>query len=496
MIKELIVGAAMTVIALFVCCSQQTTQFAQEQKSEKAFGYIYKQDGTAAPGAIVTLVRSDYIPSGQGVSKKMATSITTSTDKKGKFVFDNLSAGIYNLFGFAGNGSDALYKSSISIYDSDSGKCIVNDTLRPTHILRGKIQFSPYTDSRSVLILMMGSTRMTWPQDGLGNFTFTNLAEGTYQIRFLPTNPAYSIFDTSFKVPYVDTFDIGTINLFGNQFDTLGSDTIVVRGRPSISGTWGPNKTFKIMCNVEIPQSQRLEIKEGTHIVFMGNYNFVTNGNCIVHGTVDNPVIFTYGFNYAGVGWKLGNSSVNDGYGYNDPYLKPDSLVFENCIIENCEQPYFELNAYKAEFYFEMRNCILRYLKDGIQVSFVGDDGVINTFGKRIVIRNCVFHDMQLENIQCGIDFLHKGSISCKHDTIVQVTNNIFFHEQWNAAFKCYFPHNCYDSTPFTSDADPTCVFADPQFVNFQKGDYHLIPASPCRGAGLNGEDMGLKFDK
>ena len=496
----LMIGAACAVTALMLSCSQQPNETAPEQKPEKVHGYLYNYDGTAASGALVTLVKSDYIPSGQGIPKKTATAATTSTDKNGRFAYDNLSAGTYNVFGSTPTGDNASYTPSVSISDTDSGICIIKDTLKPTGALKGNIQFSPYADSRSALILMLGGTRMTWPEDGQGNFKITKLAQGTYSIRFLPTNPAYSILDTSFRIFSAETSDVGTINLTGKQFDTLGSDTIVVRGH-SISGIWGPNKTFKVMCDVVIPQGERLEIKEGAHIVLMGNYNFGTDGNCIARGTIDNPVVFTYGLNYAGNGWNWFGTYTVDGYNIG---INPDSLVFNNCIFEYCKQPCFEIKSLPLPpFYFEMKNCIFRHLQDGIRIVFGHTGSLINNVGERIIITNCIFHDVQTTHLLSGIEVVHPlidvqnsiGPWNCKQNTFLKVTNNIFFQERWSADFNCYFPYNCYDTTYFTP-ADPTCVFTDPQFVNIKNGDYHLMSNSPCRGTGLHGEDMGLKFEK
>jgi parallel beta-helix repeat protein len=85
----------------------------------------------------------------------------------------------------------------------------------------------------------------------------------------------------------------------------------------------------------------------------------------------------------------------------------------------------------------------------------------------------------------------------------VEVINNIFYssasqYAGQNVPISNYLiDYNAFNSTManiFSGSSLGThnVTMADPGFVNVAAGDYHLLPNSPCRGAGENGFDMGI----
>jgi hypothetical protein len=480
----------------FSCTNNDPT--AAAPNSAKVFGYVYKQDGTPATGAKVTIVRADYVPE-KGVTKKAAANLFLVTDNQGCFASNDITSGTYNIF--AKTDGAGSFTPSVKVDSSQRGVCIAKSTLQATGSIQGKIRFSPWADSRAVLVLVLGSEIAGWPYDSLGNFSLNNMAPGNYRIRILPVNPQYSIIDTAISVESEKTTDIGTIVL-------SITDTVIVQDE-YIRGVWGPDKTYKIVCSVNIPKGEKLEIKEGTHIVFMGNYIFSINGNCFAKGTVDKPILFTSGFKNSGDEWNcIGGHSGDD-------TNKPDSLVFNNCIFEYCFRPAFAYNSPLSELYFEMKNCIFRHIQDGLSIEIPTFNLDTLNIGKRVIVRNCIFHDIgAIDSVfdtlayQKYVDqmleyynqvappvYVHEynSSLPCETPS-VQITNNIFYKEEWGGTIHCYYPYNCYTSTFLGKPGDSTNIFGDPMFVDIKNGDYHLKPGSSCIGAGTGGEDMGIDF--
>jgi hypothetical protein len=455
-------------------------------------GVLFYQNGFFASHCDVIAVPSNAVP-GSGVPAQFKT----VTDGYGRYSFTSIPADTYNLY--AKKDSLASYREGAVLGNPADHDSLPNDTLKPIGGIRGIVKLSASSDSRIVLILMIGGTVITWPDDSTGRFYINGLAEGMYRLRFLTTDSRYRVLDTSFAVISSQTADVGTIVLQAIGTDIQDSDTVVVRDR-YINGLWGPNKTYKIMCSVVIPQGDRLEIKEGTHVVFMGNYDFGTDGNCFARGCVDNPILFTYGCNYAGQGWNYLGTYMEGNY---NKILNFDSVVFNNCIFEYCMQPYFETIKAPPELYLELNNCVLRHMQNRLSVQCLGlSDQSRPDIGKRIVIKNCVFHDIKTVDTLSGDEYIlpiififhYDKQLPCDAP-FIQIFNNIFYQERWGGT-DCHFTYNCYDTTRAETlfQDDSTCVYSDPLFVDIQKGDYHLQPHSPCRRAGLNGGNMGLEF--
>lgn len=323
---------------------QQINGGGDDVATRVAFGRIYNQDGSFAPNCRVDAIPSDQLPVANGFS----SGYETVTDSVGRYFFESLPDDSYNIY-FK---KDTLgsYHRDVSLGRPGRKDIFPDDTLKPTGGISGIILLRGLTDSRNVLIMIIGGALISWPDDSNGSFSLSGLAAGMYHIRFLTTDSRYKVLDTSFEVFSGSISKVGTIVLpLLNPPDSVpvpgGTDTVVVRDR-FINGIWGPNKIYKIMNTVVIPSGERLEIREGTKIVFMGNFDFGTDGNCFAKGTTENPVLFTYEFNYSGQGWHwLGVYQKEYGY---TATLNADSLVFDHCIIEFCEQPCFEIGIGRA----------------------------------------------------------------------------------------------------------------------------------------------------
>jgi hypothetical protein len=181
---------------------------------EVTTGFLYYQNGKAAANSTVIAVSSHVVP---GLGNPI-TQFETITDSLGRYSFGSLPADIYNIYGT--NDSLASFQAGVEINNSGR-KTIRNDTLKPTGSIIGTVRLSASLDSRTVIIMVIGSTMVTGPDDSSGHFSLNGLAEGTYPVRFLAVGPQYPVLDTSFSVKSGETTDIGEITL--NSYAALDS---------------------------------------------------------------------------------------------------------------------------------------------------------------------------------------------------------------------------------------------------------------------------------
>ena len=70
-----------------------------------------------------------------------------------------------------------------------------------------------------------------------------------------------------------------------------------------VSGTWSLGDAYNILCNVEIPHGDTLNIQSGVNVRFTEGTGMICNGVLIANGTEQFPIYFTSmspGFNSEG----------------------------------------------------------------------------------------------------------------------------------------------------------------------------------------------------
>lgn len=75
-----------------------------------------------------------------------------------------------------------------------------NDVLKSAGSVTGVVRLRPGHDSRTVFIILLGTTTFSIPTDSIGNFTLENLAEGEYRLRVLSTLDTYKPLDTVLSI--------------------------------------------------------------------------------------------------------------------------------------------------------------------------------------------------------------------------------------------------------------------------------------------------------
>jgi hypothetical protein len=177
-------------------------------------GTLYVEGGGMAAGAVVRVYPVDYVPKGSLL--KAADSgpvVQTTSDADGRYAFDSLPPGEYNIM--AELGGRLSYQDSVVI--AGNGDSIPSDTLAEPGSLAGRVLLEPNEDPRAAFVQVLGTNRFS-PCDSSGRFLLRELAAGEYSLRVVATLPEYT--------PY-----FGSIRIRSGRKDTLAEPI-----RPAFTG--------------------------------------------------------------------------------------------------------------------------------------------------------------------------------------------------------------------------------------------------------------------
>lgn len=147
-------------------------------------GMVVDTEGRPQVDAAVSLYRSDAIPSVAG----SGPAATARTDGSGRYRFDDLAKGRYNLL--AEKAGARAYRDSLAVTGSQD---LGADTLTAPGALAGRVQLVAPDSPRLALVQVLG-TYIFVNVDSAGHFLITDLAEGRYRIRVF-------VADTTLYVP-------------------------------------------------------------------------------------------------------------------------------------------------------------------------------------------------------------------------------------------------------------------------------------------------------
>lgn len=189
-------GAAAFALALAGCMEDKLAGSTTTGNSGKGAiaGRVVDAGGNGVAGARVRVVPVDHNP-GPGGSGGIADIVTTGAD--GGFLTDSLPDGSYNLF--SDKGGSLAFRDSVPV-QADAATDVGRDTLKAAGSVAGVVRLQPGHDSRTVFLILPGTTTFAVPEDSIGNFRLANLAEGTYRLRLLSTLDAYQPLDTAITV--------------------------------------------------------------------------------------------------------------------------------------------------------------------------------------------------------------------------------------------------------------------------------------------------------
>jgi hypothetical protein len=161
-------------------------------------GVLCNPDGTRARYATVMAVPANFNPlGGLGKTGYVAAIESTFTDDTGGYRFDSLPTATYNILG--SNTANRSFIDSIVVRAREP-QTVPADTLKPAGALRGVARLQPGDDSRTVLILVMGTPTWAVPGDSTGNFRLFDMAKGRYRVRLVSTRPDYLPLDTHLTI--------------------------------------------------------------------------------------------------------------------------------------------------------------------------------------------------------------------------------------------------------------------------------------------------------
>lgn len=194
--------SALFPLALLPFCGKgvepdKTAGTVTETENALVSGMLYQKAGGPAKGARVHFIRAEYDPYTAGLNKTLLASDSVLTDSLGRYGTNNLSPGLYNIFGEDGQGHLSLVDSFRVTGDTQK---VVGDTLKVPGNLNGIVGLKGAGDPRNVILVCFGTTRIALPTLS-GAFGLARMAEGRYSVRFMTGGMTdYEPLDTSFQV--------------------------------------------------------------------------------------------------------------------------------------------------------------------------------------------------------------------------------------------------------------------------------------------------------
>jgi hypothetical protein len=159
-------------------------------------GRLYNEDNTPAVGAKVHFVRTGYDPYHNTLSKAFVKSDSATTDTNGVYKTNNLDMGTYNVYG---TGTDGTLSLIDSVTITGDIQVVKGDTLKAPATLAGHIKLQPGDEPDKIIGIAMGSNTFSLIS-AAAQFSFANLAEGHYAVKFFSTLDNYSNYDTTFTI--------------------------------------------------------------------------------------------------------------------------------------------------------------------------------------------------------------------------------------------------------------------------------------------------------
>lgn len=177
-------------------------------------GYIYTEKGGPAAHTLVKCIGYNNDPRFSDTVVAYAI-----TDSVGKYSFDTIAPGVYNIFGQDEHG---LLSYSDSLAVQNRYRTFPPDTVRIPGRFQGVVRLKPYSNSM-VILVMLGTDLYTMTNDTIGNFISPKLAPGKYRIIIIATASEFQEKELVVNVESGKTTTLDTIDLA-----YLGKDTVFV----------------------------------------------------------------------------------------------------------------------------------------------------------------------------------------------------------------------------------------------------------------------------
>lgn len=195
------------IILSFSCTSDNvagtTDETELEMNASMEGTLVYGTDGQLAIGAKVFLF--DALLQDSTPIKK------TTTSSLGKYVFDSIPYGEYQISALHAVQSDS-FSLFINPFNYDSSINLGIDTLKMGGVLTGTLNFKDSTPCEAVIAYIPGTSWLAIT-DEEGNFRIHNIAPGSYNLRFLHDFIADTVINNFADIESNDTVALGTLYL-------------------------------------------------------------------------------------------------------------------------------------------------------------------------------------------------------------------------------------------------------------------------------------------
>lgn len=218
------------VIILFSCGKQISGNVTQTGNPVGLRGQFFLAGGSKPAGNIPVTIfkRTSLADTGLHGGTKPDIRLYF-TDEKGFFFEENIDTGLYVVEAFSG---DTLKARVDSVHIEGTKEVVICDTLKQTGTICGAVYLSEGGDARKVFILVYGSNIVMTP-DSSGSFCINGVAEGTYDLRIVPSIDSYDVLErkkisvTAGKVVVIDTLiprfnGLPTVKNMKLEYDTAG----------------------------------------------------------------------------------------------------------------------------------------------------------------------------------------------------------------------------------------------------------------------------------
>jgi hypothetical protein len=173
------------VILSFISCildEREAKRGSEVENELGVYGVLVDMDGYPVQGAKVKAV-----PAEVGIGKLAAhasnmDSDSVVTDSKGRYAFDSLAQGRYNLIGDYESGTLVILIPDVVKYDTTKGLNLGTDTLRAPGRLRGKILLGDQ-GKEGVLAYVPGTSYLAISDDS-GRFVIGGVPQGIHVVRY------------------------------------------------------------------------------------------------------------------------------------------------------------------------------------------------------------------------------------------------------------------------------------------------------------------------
>lgn len=388
------------------------------------------------------------------------TTFSASTNKKGKFSITGIPPGEYILtVSERGYSSSSQTVAVLAGQDTAAGKITLYSA---TGTVEGTVTLQGQADHADIVVAVDGSSYQAVSKSD-GSYVITNVPPGMKTL--VASKHGFRSAEKK------------TVELSAGSSATADMTLIIEEGMILVDVVWTiENSPYYINDDLTVEPGATLTIEPGVVVKIAGKKNLVAEGTLIAQGALDNFITFT--------------RKTSSGWGN----IK---LLGDNCVLKYAIVEYSESND---KFYAAVSignstatvaNSLIRNNRRGVATDWssssisplvknntiVGnkEGGIESGLGNMKILNNIVY-----SNGWYGIAYT-KQDLPLEEE----LKDNNSWGNSWG--------NDINFATSFNSFVVPIGnMSVDPEFVDYENGDYHLKETSPCLAVGEEGVQIGM----